>query len=88
MKTVRLISQERKCLFYEHHGIAPIIYEARATIPAVEALRAAGAAVEPLPSPAIGYTITLGDQMPVAWYEAGYVTGYRICAGKQQHHHS
>lgn len=61
---MKLISQKRSGLFAEHQGIAPLVYEARATIPAVEALRAVGATAEPLPSPASGYKITLGDKMP------------------------
>lgn len=24
---------------------------------------------------------------PLIWYEAGYVPGYRVCAGKQHHHY-
>lgn len=66
MKTVKLLSQKRSGLFAEHSaGIAPVVYEARATIPVVEALQASGASVVPLQLPRIGYTITLGDKMPV-----------------------
>jgi hypothetical protein len=61
---MKLVNQKRSGLFAEHDGIAPITYEARATIPVVEALQAAGATVEPLPAPAIGYVITLGGTMP------------------------
>lgn len=61
---LQLIDQQRTGLFAEHSGIAPITETARATIPVVEALRAAGATVTPLPSPALGYKITLGDTMP------------------------
>ena len=64
MKKVTLVSQKRHGLFREHNGIAPIVYEARATIPAVEALRAAGSTLEPLVRPKLGYKITLGDTMP------------------------
>ena len=65
MRKVKLVSQERKGLFKEYAGavIAPPVYEARATIPVVEALRAAGATVEPLAAPDIGYRITLGQLM-------------------------
>lgn len=131
MRSVKLIPQNRTGLFPEHNGVAPIKYECRATIPAVEALRAAGATVEPLAPPSVGYTITLGAKMPtgivavhvghgiglrmgnepafpvehedywaqvsftpcpkcgapVVWYEAGYVTGYRVCS-QPPHHHS
>ena len=62
--TVKLVNQKRSGLFVEHDGIAPITYEARATVPVVEALQAAGATVEPLSAPAIGYVITLGNTMP------------------------
>ena len=61
---MNLIDQDRTGLFPEHDGIAPIVATARATIPVVEALRAAGAKAEPLAAPAIGYQITLGDTMP------------------------
>lgn len=61
---MKLINQERTGLFSEHAGIGEIAATARATIPVVEALRAAGATLEPLPSPAMGYRITLGDTMP------------------------
>ena len=61
---MKLINQERVGLFPEHDGIAPITTRARATIPVVEALRAAGAKVEPLPLPSLGYEITLGDTIP------------------------
>ena len=127
-----LVSQKRRGLFAELSGIAPIVHEARATIPVIEALRAAGATVETLPTLYPSYRITLGRQMPagivavhlnvqphlglrmdnepeypqeyadfwrqvdwtpcpvcgapVVWYEAGYVPGYRVCAGKQHHH--
>jgi hypothetical protein len=61
---MKLVSQKRTGLFPEHHGVAPIEYEARATIPVVEALKATGARFEPLPAPELGYKITLGDRMP------------------------
>lgn len=63
MRTVKLIDQKRTGLFagHEEKGIGPLVYEARATIPVVETLQAAGATVEPL---AVGYRITLGDTMP------------------------
>lgn len=73
MKTVKLVDQKRSGLFAEHAGVAPLVYEARATIPAIEALRSAGATIEPLPAPQIcranlrkSWTarITLGDRMP------------------------
>ena len=64
MKAVQLVSQKRRGLFREHKGVAPLVYEARATIPVVEALQAAGAKIEALPAPAIGYRITLGETMP------------------------
>lgn len=64
MKTVKLVSQKRSGLFAEHNGIAPIVVEARATIPAVEELTKAGAKFVPLPLPKIGYEITLGETMP------------------------
>jgi hypothetical protein len=59
-----LIDQKKEGLFREHPDIAQIVRDARATIPVVEALRAAGSEVEPLPSPAMGYRITLGGTMP------------------------
>ena len=60
---MKLIDQKRTGLFPEHDGdIAPITAHARATIPVVEALRAAGAQVDCLP--VAGYKITLGDTMP------------------------
>jgi len=58
---MRLIDQKRTGLLPEHDGIAPIVTTARATIPVVEALQAAGATVEPLE---VGYQITLGGTMP------------------------
>lgn len=61
---MKLTDQERVGLFPERDGIAPIIKTVRATIPVLEALRAAGAHIEPLPSPALEYNITLGDTMP------------------------
>ena len=62
---MKLVDQKRTGLLPEHAGIAPITETARATIPVVEALRKAGATVTPLPSPAVGYEITIGDTMPV-----------------------
>ena len=66
MKTVKLIDQKRTGLFDEHaaFGVAALIYDARATIPAIELLEAAGAVVEQLTLPAVGYCITLGNTMP------------------------
>lgn len=64
MKTVKLVSQKRSGLFAEHDGVAPLVYEVRATIPVVEALQAAGATVEPLAAPIVGYKITLGKKVP------------------------
>ncbi len=65
MKTVKLVSQKRVGLFAEHtSGVAPPTHEVRATIPVVEALRMAGATVDSLPSPRIGYLVTLGETMP------------------------
>lgn len=61
---VKLVSKNRSGLLPEHHGLAPITYDARATIPVVEALRDAGANVVALPAPAHGYRITLGSMMP------------------------
>jgi len=61
---MKLMDQKRTALLSEHTGIAPIVKTARATIPVVEALRAAGATVEPVPEPAMGYRITLGETMP------------------------
>jgi len=61
---MKLVDQQRSGLFPEHSGVAPVVETARATIPVVEALQAAGAKVEPLPSPIMGYTITLGDVVP------------------------
>lgn len=130
--SVKLISQKRRGLLPEHRGLAPIEYQGRMTIPVCESLIAAGATVEPLPSPQIGYRIVLGEIMPdgivaihlnespwlglrmdnepeypgehhdywrqvdftpcpvcaapVVWYEAGYVPGYRVCAGPKHHH--
>ena len=60
---MKLISQKRAGLLAEHGGIAPVTYDARATIPAAEALEAAGATLEPM-SGGIGYRITLGHKMP------------------------
>jgi hypothetical protein len=134
LRKVKLIDKKNQGLFPEHKGIGKIKYEARATIPVVEALQQAGAIVEPLRSPDGGYSITLGDTMPediiavhlnhsdpriglrlgsedpypqehpdywatvnftpcpvckapVVWYEAGYVSGYRVCT-QAPHHHS
>jgi len=63
---MKLQDRKRTGLFPEHSaGIAPLVYEARATIPVVEALQAAGAKVEPLPGGEHQiYRITLGKTMP------------------------
>lgn len=61
---MKLVNQKKSGLFPEHDGVAPITHEVRATIPVVEALRAAGAKIERLTPPAYGYTVTLGDTMP------------------------
>jgi hypothetical protein len=60
---MKLINQKKRGLFAEHNGIAPVVYTVRATVPAAEALHAAGAVLVPLPN-GIGYEITLGPQMP------------------------
>ena len=60
-----IIDQERTGLLSEHTGIDPTTKTVRATIPVVESLHAAGAIVDPLPSPKLGYEITLSDTMPV-----------------------
>ena len=70
--TVKLVNQKRRGLFAEHKGVASLVYKARATIPAIEALQKAGATVEPLSdrcqlsadSFQHGYRIILGDMMP------------------------
>ena len=59
-----LIAQNRVGLFSEHLRVAPVTATALATTRVVEALKDAGATVTPLPSPAAGYEITLGEQMP------------------------
>jgi hypothetical protein len=64
MSQVKLVGQKRSGLFPEHKGVGPLVHEGRATIPVVEALRAAGANIEPLPAPKTGYKITLGLKMP------------------------
>ena len=74
MRKVTLTSQKRRGLFAEHTGVAPIVREVRATIPVVESLRAAGATVEPLATPAIGYRVTLGRTMP-AGIVAAHING-------------
>ena len=61
---MKLIDQRRIGLFPEHERVDRGTTEVRATIPAVEALQTAGAQVTPLPSPAMGYSIALGDTMP------------------------
>lgn len=61
---MELKNQEQVGLFSEHTGIGPVTITARATIPVIEALQAAGADIQPLPSPEMGYDITLGDTMP------------------------
>lgn len=135
MQAIKLLFQNRSGLLPEHDGIAPVVYEVRATIPVVEDLHAAGAIVEPLPPPMIGYRIVLSDTMPdnivavhvnsygaipqlglrlrnepeypqefqsywdqldftpcpickapVVWYEAAFVSGYRICSKPPYHH--
>ncbi|MEI8017497.1 MAG: hypothetical protein WCH39_04810 [Schlesneria sp.] len=60
---MKLINQNRRGLFAEHNGIAPVVYEVRLTIPALELLQSAGSTVEPLPS-RLGYRVTLGAKMP------------------------
>ena len=69
MKKVELQDQKRKGL-PEHKKVAPALHEkVRLTIPAREALEAAGATVTPEPmNMAIGmptYTVRLGDQVPI-----------------------
>lgn len=131
MRRVSLRSMGRSGLFPGLDGVAPIIYEVRATIPALEALATAGAIIDPLGPPEYLVRITLGPRMPrgivaallpagetgirlaaeqpypieyptlweqaawlpcpkcgapVVWYEAGYVPGYRVCAGPGHHH--
>jgi hypothetical protein len=61
---VKLVSQNRRGLFPEHRGVAAPAYAVRATVPVVEALRAAGAGVDPLPLPNIGYTVRLTGTVP------------------------
>lgn len=61
-RPVKLVSQKRTGLFPEHNGIAPVVYETRATIPAIEALREAGATIVAVDNNE--YQITLGPQMP------------------------
>ncbi len=50
-------------LFPEHDGIGPIVREVSATIPVIEALREAGARMEPL-WPEGGYRVTLPARLP------------------------
>jgi hypothetical protein len=64
VKTVTLESRERTGLLPRHAGVGPVAYKACATIPVLEALIAAGAAIEMLPASEMGYLITLGDKMP------------------------
>ena len=63
--TMKLVNQKRTGLLPEHHGIAPITREVRATIPVIEALRAAGATVDPISMADMPvYRVTLGATMP------------------------
>lgn len=62
---MKLVNQKRRGLFAEHSGIAPITHTVRATIPAIEALAAAGATVESIgTSSDPAYRVTLGKMMP------------------------
>jgi len=69
---MKLVYQKKNGLFPEIKGIAPLKYEARATIPVVEALRDVGSVVTPQVSPNQSvYTINLGDQMPTGIITVG-----------------
>ena len=63
MQAVKIVSQDRCGLHHPPKIIEPITRLARATIPAVEALQAAGATVVQAQAPGV-YEITLGDRMP------------------------
>jgi len=134
---MKLIDQHRNGLFPEHRGaqMQQGPHErVRLTIPAREALEAAGAKITLTPDRdgVTLYTVELSDRVPrdivaahirntdhlglrlaiepeypgeissywetldftpcpkcaapLIWYEAGYVPGYRVCAGSKHHH--
>lgn len=81
MKKIELQDQKRKGLFPEHKKVATAMHEkVRLTIPAREALEAAGATVAPEQMDmAIGmptYTVRLGDQVPIGLVAAHTKASY------------
>lgn len=61
---MKLEYQNKNGLSAGFDGISPPVYKARVTIPALEALTKAGATLQPLAPPQIGYRISLGQKMP------------------------
>lgn len=77
---MKLINQNRTGLFSELNGIAPITYQVRATIPVIEALRAAGATIAEIVDPSGPmYWVTLANKMP-AGIVACHVNGPTVNA--------